>query len=163
MKAWSYSWVKSKWYFCFWERYCVHFSPVFVHPWELFWWRPGITLDQLKLQTKIYRLLKPLYLTWSGKCTEACKQHKYRIGVEGKALCIIPGVVFKFSACRYQSEQFFDLLGSSLRVSCQHWLSCCAFLFSKCFPDGCADFIWRSSNPSLTCCCMYVALFCPLP
>lgn len=92
----------------------------------------------------------------------ASKQQKYRIVVEGKTSSIIPGVVSKFSACSYQSEQFFDLRGSSLRVSCQHWLSCCAFLFSKCFPDGCADFIWLSSNPSLTCWCMYVALFCLL-
>lgn len=92
----------------------------------------------------------------------ASKQQKYRIVVEGKTSSIIPGVVCKFFACSYQSEQFFYLHGSSLRVSCQHWLSCCAFLFSKCFPDGCADFIWLSSNPSLTCWCTYVALFCLL-
>lgn len=48
--------------------------------------------------------------------------------MEGKTSCIIP-VVCKFSACSYQSEQLFDLLGSFLRVSCQHWLSYCAFLF----------------------------------
>lgn len=73
-------------------------------------------------------------------------------------MCLIPGVVFKFlpvaasqnnPLARWQfSESFLSALAS---------MPC--ICFSKCFRDGCANFIWLFSSVALTCCCTYSTLF----
>lgn len=132
----------------------MHFSPAVVQSHALLWWGPGVALSQLKFKTTFTGRR-----VWRGE--ENVQSHlpsKNLSQWRRELLYLIPGVVCKFlpvaasqnnPLARWQfSESFLSALAS---------MPC--ICFSKCFRDGCANFIWLFSSLALTCCCTYGTLF----